>query len=591
MARKKREPKGRLPKDWVDADTGLWMTTQPMAVKFEDGTEEILPEDAVVELDYPQGIYETYLPGTEYEVDESVPYTNWYDNSRSHMRFRGDIGGRKFEFVDPINAGNGGPFGLSNGVHYVRVGPLKPLSFPEYLPDGVAMPSFWDPEKSTKEDMCVGGPSGFWLDHSIGKRWLPCFKVEINETYYGYVSIDAPSLKTEHYWGRKDDKSPKGSVPRKTVADFLAAAESLIFTASPHAQYPKHGKTSVRFPVSELPPEWLEQIQYQERYDNDDEFRKEHYRRKEEKLREDAFLKYRRLSLAETLEALRNGAFIEKEKFQRGDNHFDAVEVYAVMGEDIFKYSGLRDDRPAAPFVIGLVPDEDIEEHVQHAQDHFNGLRDDAVIRIKRPNKRDEYVIGGDPRSEGAPYITSRNLIAWTLQSSGASDRDGEWWRWTGRTMFGGNWNMDMSRRENGEWRASHERSRGRYSEGCDETDIHNYDNWGVQLQAGSFEEAFRKARDVAFTEEVSHLIGGGWYSTKAGVGDFATDLLELAALHESKALGYTGDRSRQRHQPLPHRLSAIVWELKRRGSKIGWDLLDDSLGADLMAEMEDDWD
>jgi hypothetical protein len=157
--------------------------------------------------------------------------------------------------------------------------------------------------------------------------------------------------------------------------------------------------------------------------------------------------------------------------------------------------------------------------------------------------------------------------------------------------MFGGNWNMDMSRRENGEWRTRHERSRGRYSEGCDETDIHNYDNWGVQLQAGSFEEAFRKAQDVAFTEEVSHLIGGGWYFTKAGVGDFATDLLELAALHESKALGYTGDRSRQRHQPLPHRLSAIVWELKRRGSKIGWDLLDDSLGADLMAEMEDDWD
>ncbi len=591
MARKKREPKGKLPKDWVDADTGLWMTTEPLAVRYEDGTEELVPVGTVVALDYPQEIYETYLDRETWKVDESVPYTNWYDNSRSHMRFLGEIGGRKFEFVDPINAGNGGPFGLSNGVHYVRVGPIKPLSFPDYLPDGVAMPSFWDPDKATKEDMCVGGPSGFWLDHSIGKRWLPCFKVEINETYYGYVSIDAPSLKTEHYWGRKDDRSPQGSAPRKTVADFLAAAESLIFTAAPHAQYPTHGKTSVRFPVSELPAEWLEQIEYQECFDTDEDFRREHYRQKEEKLREEAFTKYRRLSWKEASEALVNGAFIEHVKYERA--RFDDIHVYAVIINDVNRYPWIEQDEPNEPYVLGFIPDEEVEELIQHADDHFNGLRDESVLRKRYPNTRDQYVLASDPRAEKSPRLTSRNLIVWTPDGSGNTDWQGkphEWWSWKGRTMTGGNWEMSLSKDEPGKWRAQHERGKDRNKLGGDDIDDHSYMNYGWPFEADTFDEALKKAQDVALTEEVSHLIGGGWHSARVGIGDFATDLLELAANYEAKELGFTGDRSRRRHQPLPHRLSAIVWELKRRGSKVGWDMLDDSLGADLMEEMEDDW-
>jgi hypothetical protein len=591
MARKKRG----LPKDWVDADIGLWMTTQPMAAKFEDGSEEILPEGTVVDLDYPQEIYKTYADEEMRTVDESVPHTNWYDNSRSHMRFRGKIAGRKFEFVEPINAGNGGPFGLSNGMHYVRVGPLKPLSFPEYLPDGVSMPSFWDPEKATKEDMCVGGPSGFWLDHAIGKRWLPCFKVEINDTYYGYVSIDAPSLKTAHYWGRKDDKSPKGSVPRKTVADFLAAAESLIFTASPHAQYPKHGKTSVRFPVSELPAAWLEQIEYHERFDTDDEFRKEHYRRKEEKLRKEAFEKYRRLSWDEAVEALSGGAFIEHIKYERSFNCFDDIRVYAVIIHDVNRYHWIQQDKPNEPYVLGFIPDGEVEEHIRRADEHFNGLRDDSVLRKRYPNTRDQYVLATDPRAETSPKITSRNIVVWTLETSGTTDWQGnphEWWSWKGRTITGGNWEMSLSKDEPGKWSARHERGKDRNKLGGDDIDGHNYMNYHWPFDADTFDEAFRKARDIALTEEVSHLIGGGWHAAQVGIGDLATDLLELMALYEAKELGFKGDSSRRRYQPLPHRLSAVVWELKRRGSNVGWDLLDDSLGADLMAEMdEDDWD
>lgn len=591
MARKKREPKGGLPKDWVDADPGLWMTTEPLAVKFEDGSEEVLPEGSVVDLDYPQGIYETYLDEEMREVDETIPYTNWYDNSRSYMQFRGKVGGRKFEFVEPINAGNGGPFGLSNGVHYVRVGPLKPLSFPEYLPDGVAMPSFWDSEKATKEDMYMGGPSGFWLDHAIGKRWLPCFKVEINDTYDGYVSIDAPSLKTEHYWGRKDDKSPKGSVPRKTIADFLAAAESLIFTADPHAQYPKHGKKSVRFPVSELPAAWLEQIEYHERYDTDDDFRKEHYRRKEEKLRKEAFEKYRHLSWDEAAEALSGGAFIERVKYERA--RFDDIHVYAVIINDVNRYHWIEQDKPNEPYVLGFIPDEEVEELIRHADDHFNGLRDESVLRKRYPNTRGQYVLASDARAETSPRLTSRNLIVWTLGGSGNTDWQGkphEWWSWKGRTMTGGNWEMSLSKDVPGKWRAQHERGKDRNKLGGDDIDGHSYMNYGWPFEADTFDEALKKAQDVALTEEVSHLIGGGWHSARVGICDFATDLLELVALYEAKELGFTGDRSRRRHQPLPHRLSAIVWELKRRGSKVGWDLLDDSLGADLMEEMEDDW-
>jgi hypothetical protein len=592
MARRKSK-QSKLPHDWTDADPGLWMTTEPLAVKFEGGSEEILPAGTVVDLDYPQEIYGEYIDD-EGTKDESLPYTNRYDNSRSYMRFCGKIGGRKMEFVEPFDAGNGGPFGLSNGVHYVRVGPLKPLSFPEYLPDGVALPPFWDYEKATKEDMCIGGPSGFDLDHAIGKRWLPCFRVDINDTYYAYISIDAPSVKTNDYWGRKDEKSPQGSKPRKTLSDFLAAAESLIFTVEPHAQYPRHGKRSVRFPASGLPKEWLEQMEYQERFDTDEEFRAEHFRKKEQDLRDQAFAKYRRLTWEEARVALVGGAFLERIKYQRKDNHFDSILVHAVITEDIFKWSWLRNDEPAAPYVLGFVPDGEIEMLVQQAKDHFNGLRDDSVLRIKRPNKRDQYVIEGDTRAETGPLLNARNLVDWKLKDSGTSERfnDGKKFdhrSWTGRTAFGGNWEMSLSRDEDGKWSASHERSRNRYSEGCDETDIHNYHNWHVSFFAENFDDAFVKARGYALREEASHLIGGGWYAAKAGIAEFSTDILELVALFEAQELGYTGDRSRRRHQPLPHRLAAIVWELKRRGSDVGWDLLDDSLGADLMEEYEND--
>jgi hypothetical protein len=593
MASKKREPKGKLPKDWVDADPGLWVTTQPLAAKFEDGSEEIVPEGTVVDLDYPQGIYETYADEEMGIVDESVPYTNWYDNSRSYMRFHGKIGGRKFEFVEPINAGNGGPFGLSNGSHYVRVGPIKPLSFPEYLPDGVTMPSFWDPTKATNEKMYSGG-GGFHLDHDIGKRKLPCFKVEVNDTYYGYVSIDAPSLKAEHYWSRKDERSPKGSAPRKTVADFLAAAVSLIFTAAPHAQYPKHGKKSVRFPVSELPPEWLAQIEYQERYDIDEDFRNEHYRRKEEKLRKEAFEKCRRLSWAEAAEALSGGAFIEHVKYERRFNCFDDIHVYAVIIHDVNRYHWIQQDKPNERYVLGFIPDDEVEEFVRQADEHFNGLREESVLRKRYPNTRDQYVLATDPRAEISPKITSRNIVVWTLKNSGTTDWRGnahEWWSWKGRTITGGNWEMSLSKDEPGKWRARHERGKDRNKLGGDDIDGHNYTNYGWPFEADTFDEAFKKARDIALTEEVSHLIGGGWHFARVCIGDFATDLLELVALKESEALGFKGDRSRQRHQPLPHRLSAIVWELKRRGSEVGWKLLDDSLGADLMAESDEDWD
>lgn len=157
--------------------------------------------------------------------------------------------------------------------------------------------------------------------------------------------------------------------------------------------------------------------------------------------------------------------------------------------------------------------------------------------------------------------------------------------------MTGGNWEMSLSNGEPGKWHARHERGRDRNKLGGDDIDGHGYKSYGCPIEAETFDEAFKKAQDVALTDEVSHLIGGSWHSARAGIGDFATDLLELVALHEARELGLKGDRSRRRHQPLPHRLSAIIWELKRRGSKVGWDMLDDSLGADLMAEMEDDWD
>ncbi|MNU26857.1 hypothetical protein D3C71_152380 [compost metagenome] len=388
--------------------------------------------------------------------------------------------------------------------------------------------------------------------------------------------------------------SPKGSAPRKTVADFLAAAESLIFTADPHAQYPKHGKTSVRFSVSDLPAEWLEQIEYQERYDTDEDFRKEHYRQQKEKLRKEAFEKYRRLSWDEAAEALSAGAFIEHIKYERRFNCFDDIHVYAVIVHDVNRYHWIQQDKPNEPYVLGFIPDDEVEEYIRHADEHFNGFRDESVLRKRYPNTRDQYVLASDPRAERSPVITSRNIITWTLVNSSTTDWKGNpnpWWSWKGRTMTGGNWEMSLSNDEPGKWRARHERGKDRNKLGGDDIDGHNYMNYGWPIEAETFDEALKKAQDVALTEEVSHLIGGGWHSARVGIGDFATDLLELVALYEARELGFKGDRSRRRHQPLPHRLAAIVWELKRRGSKVGWDMLDDSLGADLMAEMEDDWD
>ncbi|NTF23563.1 hypothetical protein G6L37_34900 [Agrobacterium rubi] len=593
MARKKREQTGRLPEGWVKADPGLWVTTQSMMARFDDGMEEELPAGTVVLLDPPREIFETLLPDDDYAVDDSVPHTNWEDNSRSYMRFQGKVGERAFEFIEPINAGNGGPFGMSNGMHYVRVGPIKPLSFPEYLPSGVSMPPFWDAERATKAVLYSGGPSGFCRDHGIGKRWLPCFRVNINETYCGYVSIDAPKLKASHYWGRKSDRSNAGSVPRKSVADFLAAAESLIFTPEPHEQYPIRESKSVRFPVSELPEEWLEQILYRERFDTDEDFRREHFRQQKERLRKEAFEKYRSLSWGEVVDALSSGkAFIEHVKYERTFNCFDDIHVYAVITHDVNRYHWIQQDKPNETYVLGFIPDDEVAELVQQANEHFNGLRDESTLRRRYPNTRDQYVLASDPRAEKSPGITSRNAIVWTLRSSGDTDWSGDpnpWWSWKGRTVTGGNWQMGLSKTVAGKWRAQHERGKDRNKLGGDDIDNHSYENYGCLFTAETFEEAFSKAREIALTEEVLHLIGGGWSFARAGVCDFSTDLLEMAALREARELGRSGDRSRQRHQPLPHRLAAVVWELKRRGSKVGWDMLDDSISGDLEAEMEED--
>lgn len=558
-ARLRRSRESRLPDGWVGAWKGLWIAVRDVNMVFKDGTRGTVKAGDRVEV---MGWSEI----TELGDDGPLPDTR-------KMTVYGRIDGREMTLAEPVDGSHGGNFGMSSGYHFLKADPLRPMHFPDDLPDDVKVPDAWANGEYHEIRMGIGGGNGFATIKHLGKRRLLSFFVDENDWYSTQVVLDTPSLDADDYF-----KSENPIV----LADFLAAAEYAwvqLFGGKKHV-IPSWGRGDRRVPVSAIPTAWIERMHYLETLGRDPEAYRRHREAEESAMMSMARSLIPTVTFEQAIPVLANGGVIECLKFEERFNSLKDVPVHVVRTNRrkvvhwIIASEGIDDT------IVGMLDPVQAAGITKEARDHMNGLLDEASLRIRWPNRERQWVLPDDPEAEKAPRLTARNLIVWDdpVEEKG-------YYR-NGRAVLGGRWTISAHASDRGPY-CSVSRE-GETNDSLKDDDCHRAEMFFTAESHSELSDMICKATEWAYSEEVLHLMGGGWSHQRVPPESFSTDVLEMAARRELAEMGYKGDPSRRRHMPSSKRLTAIAWELRRRGSSLGWKIVGESLAHDLgMAEDE----